>query len=97
MTEYWLGYMAKKEFSYKAGVLVEDVFLNLGISPEDGTRIAKELYEEGYTKRAICYTATVAEEKLARFIGDPRLEGILKNEVRKRAIKRGDPRWNDKR
>ena len=89
--------MANKEFCYSAGYTVEEVFDNFGVSQSDGKRIARELYDEGYTKRAICYAATLAEDKLHRFVGDPRFEGVFKNEVRKHAFKRNDPRWNNKR
>lgn len=89
--------MSKKEFNYSAGYTVKEVFENFKVSKNDGVRIARELYDEGYTKRAICYAATLAENKLYGFVGDPRFEGIFKNEVRKHAFKRGDPRWGDKR
>ena len=82
---------------YKCGKTFDEVKNWLRIRDEDAKLITKVLYDEGYTERALCYVATIAEDKLSKFIGDSRFTFVFINEVRKRAFKKGDERWNNKR
>lgn len=59
--------------------------------------IKRTLRKDGYTEKGICYAAARAEDKLCSFIGDSRFASVFINEVRKRALKPGDPRWNNKK
>ncbi len=83
-------------FSYALGTTPKEVFDNLNVDEKTRISILNVLYSEGYTATGICYAATVAEEKLYRFIGDNRFKSVFINEVRKNALKPGDPEW-DKR
>jgi len=87
--------MSKKHFSYKCGRTFDEVRRWLNIKDEDAEIITKTLYGEGYSERAICYTAALSEEKLLNYVGDSRFASILINEVRKRAYKNGDERWGN--
>lgn len=84
-------------FQYKCGKTFGEVKNWLRIRDEDAKLITEVLYNEGYTERALCYVATIAEDKLLTFIGDSRFASVFINEVRKRAFKKGDERWNNKR
>lgn len=60
-------------------------------------KIFAMLLNEGYSESGICYGVSRAENKILRFIGDSRIYSIIVNEVRKYALKSGDPRWDQKK
>lgn len=82
--------------TYCAKTLPE-LFNYFHVNLKDRDYIERVLTSEGYTILGICYGATRSEEKLLRFVGDPRLPNIFINEVRKNALKAGDPRWTNKK
>lgn len=84
-------------FSYRCGKTLREVSDWFGIPDDMRERIWGELSAEGYTEKGICYAASRAEEKLYRFQKDSRFESIFKNEVRKYALKPGDPRWQTRK
>jgi hypothetical protein len=80
--------------NYHCGKTLPEVFNYFHISLKDRDYIERVLTSEGYTTLGICYGATRSEEKLLRFADDSRLPNIFINEVRKNALKPGDPRWD---
>lgn len=80
-------------FNYKCGRTFDDVMHRFHISEDDSKIIKKTLFNDGYREQALCYVATVSEDKLAKYIGDSRFASIFINEVRKHAYKPGDKRW----
>ena len=83
--------------NYSCGKTLHEVFDRYHIKPKDRNMIERVLISDGYTPLGICYGASQSEEKLLRFVDDPRLPNIFINEVRKNALKAGDPRWTIKR
>lgn len=81
---------------YPCGVTFQQLCICFHIGDESAKRIKRHLLGEGYTERGICYGAGRAHEKLLKFVGDPRFDNIFENEVRKYALKPGDPRWETK-
>ena len=71
---------------------LREVFDYYHVKPKDQLTIARILSEEGYTVRGICYVAALSEEKLSRFVTDPRFVSVFINEVHKLAFKSGGPR-----
>ena len=84
-------------FQYKCGTTLDEVAFWLKIPKKTWRSITSELLSEGYTVRGICYAAAMAEDKLTAYIGDPKFGTVFKNEVRKYALKPGDPRWENGR
>jgi hypothetical protein len=74
-----------------------DLFNYFHIAPKDRERVERILTSEGYTTLGICYGAARSEEKLLHFAGDSRLPNIFINEVRKNALRAGDPRWENRK
>lgn len=72
---------------YPCGDTLDEVALDLHITPERMKRIKEALGKEGYSTHGICYGAGKSRDKLLRFVGDGRFDGILMNEVRKYATK----------
>lgn len=66
--------MNNNGFNYSCGTTLSEVFFWLKIPPEREMRIVRELFDEGYAVRGICYAAAKAEDKLGEFIGDSRWE-----------------------
>lgn len=83
--------------AYPCGDNFEEVCQRLGIKYDDCVSIFNALRHEGYTEKGICCAAGKAEDKLLCFIHDDRFPGIFKNEIRKHALKPGDPRWEKKK
>ena len=84
-------------FNYQCGKTLPEVFNYFHIKQQDRETIERVLISEGYTVLGICYGVAKSEEKLLRLRDDPRLPSIFINEVRKNALKPGDPRWGNKR
>ena len=83
--------------SYHCGKTLPEVFQYFHTKQKDIDTITKILLSEGYTPTGICYAASRAEEKLLTFVGDSHFTSIFINEVRKNALKPGDPRWNKRK
>ena len=83
--------------SYICGKTLPELFDYFHIKPQDRNYIERTLTSEGYTPLGICYGAACSEEKILRFIGDPRLPNIFINEVHKNALLPGDPRWKTRK
>ncbi len=83
--------------NYLCGKTLNEVFNYFHIKPKDRDMIERVLTYEGYTALGICYGANRSEEKLLRFANDSRLPNIFINEVRKNALKSGDPRWETRK
>lgn len=66
-----------------------EVVLSITLSDAALAHIAS-IESEGYTERGICYTIARTHEKLSQYKRDPRFWGILRNEVRKHAYRKGD-------
>ena len=84
-------------FNYKEYSTFQDVCARYHIGSKDAERIQSVAKSEGYTEKALCFIASLSEDKLSRFIGDSRFAGIFINELRIRALKPGDPRWAKKK
>lgn len=78
---------------YSCGKTLEQVFMNFRVNQKDREKISNFLLMEGYTIQGICYAASRAEEKLYKFVDDPRFASVFINEVKKYAYKKNDPRW----
>lgn len=87
--------MAK--FNYHCGRTLPEVFDYFHVHQCDREYIERTLTSEGYAPLGICYGATKSEEKLLRFVGDPRLPNIFINEVHKNSLKPRDPRWESRK
>lgn len=83
--------------TYNCGKTLDEVFNYLHVKSKDREYIERILTTEGYTPLGICYGASRSEEKLLRFAGDARLPNIFINEVRKNALKAGDPHWETRK
>lgn len=83
--------------NYSCGKTLSELFNYFNIIQKDRERIERILVAEGYTALGICYGAARSEEKLLRFAGDSRLPNIFINEVRKNALRAGDPRWENRK
>ena len=83
--------------SYSCGKTLPEVFNYFHINPKYRCYIERVLTSQGYTHLGICYGAARSEEKLLRFVDDPRLSSVFINEVRKNALKAGDPRWETRK
>ncbi len=70
--------------------------MNFRVKQTDRDKISDILLREGYTVQGICYAASRAEEKLYKFVDDPRFVAIFINEVKKYSYKKNDPRWGSK-
>lgn len=81
---------------YPCGITFDELFSNFKSTNEDRELIIKTLVDEGYSEKGICYGAGRSEEKIAKYVGDPRFCSIFINEVRKNSLKIRDPKW-DKR
>lgn len=82
--------------SYPLGKTFQEVFANFRIPSRIGDLIISMAKKEGYTETGVCYAAGKGEDKIRKFIGDNRFVSVFMNEVRKYALKPGDPRWNKK-
>lgn len=83
--------------NYSCGRTLTEVFNYFHIKLKDRDMIEQVLTSQGYTHLGICYGAARSEEKLLRFADDSRLPNIFINEVRKNALKAGDPRWKTRK
>lgn len=79
--------------SYPCGSTFEECFERFRVSPTRRDKIISILRNEGYTEKGVCYAAGRAENKLVAYIYEPNFDWIFINEVRKYAMKPGDPRW----
>lgn len=84
-------------YRYILGDTPKKVFDSFNVDEKTREYILRTLFSEGYTAKGICYAAAMSEEKLYRFIGDSRFESVFINEVRKNALKPGDPRWENRK
>lgn len=85
-----------KRSGYPCGITFDELFSNFKSTKEDRELIIKTLIDEGYSEKGICYGAGRSEEKIAKYVGDPRFCNIFINEVRKNSLKIGDKRWENK-
>lgn len=84
-------------FNYKLGTTIQDVLKNFNVPQERRNYLEDLLLRMGYTNKGVAYAAVRAEEKLWKFRYDPRFETVFINEVKKYALKSGDPRWGNKK
>lgn len=58
----------------------------------------EKLKKAGYAEKCIVYALSNwdTQDKMLSFRGDPRFISVFENEVRKRAFKNGDPRWQSR-
>lgn len=82
---------------YSCGNSFMELINTFHLDPDKANIIFDMLLKEGYSERGICYGASRAENKILKFVGDSRIYSILANEVRKYALKSGDPRWDSKK
>lgn len=82
---------------YSCGNSFKELVSTFRLNQGKAENIFGILLKEGYSESGICYGASRAEYKILRFVGDDRIYGIIANEVRKYALKSGDPRWDAKK
>lgn len=80
--------------AYPCGSTFDECFERFRVQQNHRDKIISILKDEGYTEKGICYAAGKAENKLVSYIYETNFDWIFINEVRKYAMKPGDPRWN---
>jgi len=87
-----IAYLKRK--GYCCGDTIDEVFDEFSVTEKDQALIKRVLFKDGYTEKGICYGASMGKNKILSFLQDSRFASIFINEVRKYALKPGDPKWS---